>query len=723
MTFQVTIDFLQELRPPPWILTAIVPDGPTDTITAHTVEEATAFLGKHNGKNNLYYTLNVTRTAMSKKPKKADIVAVEYLHADLDPADSETPEAAKARFLGQFENSFEPKPTWIVDSGNGVQAGWRMDEPIGLEGGDREALIPTIEGRSKEIMLRLGSEAGTQNIDRILRLPGTINVPNKKKLEKGRVACPTALLKFNGASYGLDAFPIPAPEEQNKPGTPEDGGHHARQPVEDEEDKLDWTIKTGGDYRDVGKRSDGVWYVINEMLRRGYLPNVVVATLLNRANKISDHVYDQSNPRQYAERQVARAKKEITLSRDDKDVPYKTQNNIRIALHKMGVMLRYDEFADRTLISGLPDFGPVLDDAALDRIWLLLERRFRLSVSKDLTRTVITDTARLNKFHPVCDYLASLKWDGTKRIDTWLTIYGGVEDNDYSRAVGALFLTAAVRRVRNPGCKFDEMVILEHEVQGTDKSTALATLAVKEEWFSDDLPLSVEGKQVIECLRGRWIVEAGEMSGIKRTDIAHIKALLSRQVDRARLAYGRIVSEVPRQCVIVGTTNDLEYLRDTSGNRRFWPVRCLKFDVVALRRDRDQLWAEAAAREATGISIRLSPELWPNARAEQTKRLTRDPWLEALQEAGLENMVCGKISMGDIWIILDVRGGQQTQEQSKRVGAAMRDLGWRRPSESGLVKIDGEPVSGYVKGEKPWPTVHVKRYKDGELCITQNGKG
>jgi predicted P-loop ATPase len=214
-------------------------------------------------------------------------------------------------------------------------------------------------------------------------------------------------------------------------------------------------------------------------------------------------------------------------------------------------------------------------------------------------------------------------------------------------------------------------VVLEQEVQGTDKSSALLTLAVRDEWFSDDLPAHVEGKQVIEALRGRWIVEAGEMSGMKRTDIAHIKALLSRQVDRARLAYGRIVSEVPRQCVIVGTTNDLEYLRDATGNRRFWPMRCKRFDVAALRQDRDQLWAEAAAREANGVSIQLGSELWPMAGEEQAKRLTKDPWFEALQEAGLDDMT-GKISMGSVWIILDVRGGQQTQEQSKRVGQAMR---------------------------------------------------
>ena len=180
--FQVTIDFLKELRPPPWVLTAIIPDGHTTTVTVHTVEETIAFLGRHNGKQNLYYTLNATRTAMSKKPKKADIVAVEYLHADLDPADGESPDDAKARYLGQLNGSFEPPPTWIVDSGGGIQAGWQMDEPIGLEGDDREALVAEAENRSKALMLRLGSEAGTQNIDRILRLPGTINIPNAKKL-------------------------------------------------------------------------------------------------------------------------------------------------------------------------------------------------------------------------------------------------------------------------------------------------------------------------------------------------------------------------------------------------------------------------------------------------------------------------------------------------------------------------------------------------------------
>src|SRR5262249_20514213 len=203
------------------------------------------------------------------------------------------------------------------------------------------------------------------------------------------------------------------------------------------------------------------------------------------------------------------------------------------------------------------------------------------------------------------DYLDAMKWDAVKRLDTWLIKYGGAEDTEYIQAVGALMLIAAVRRVRQPGCKFDEMVVLENEEQGTDKSTALATLAGLEEWFSDDLPLNIEGKRVIESLRGRWIIEAAELSAIRSADIEHLKAFVPRQVERAVLAKGRIVSEVPRQCVIVGTTSSLEFLRDTTGNRRFWPVRCQAFNISDLRRVRDQLWAEAAAREARGASIRL----------------------------------------------------------------------------------------------------------------------
>jgi predicted P-loop ATPase len=403
-----------------------------------------------------------------------------------------------------------------------------------------------------------------------------------------------------------------------------------------------------------------------------------------------------------------------SLSVDKNNVPYKTQGNVRVALAELGVRFRLDVFADRMLVEGLPGFGPILDDAAVDRLWLWVDQRFRLMVPKALFYTIVTDTARQNAFHPVRDYLDALVWDGKPRVDRWLTDYAGVADTEYVRAVGALFLMAAVRRVRRPGVKFDEMLVFESPDQGTDKSSGLAVLAVREEWFSDDVPLNMDGKRVIEALRGKWIVEAAELSGMRRSDIEHLKAFLSRQVDRARMSYDRLVTEVPRQSVIAGTTNSEEYLRDTTGNRRFWPVRLKRFDLAALSRDRDQLWAEAAAREAAGESIRLDPRLWPAAGEAQAERLTQDPFYEELQ-AALGDME-GKIASTSVWTILNVQPGHRTQDQNQRVGKAMRDLGWRRANSAGTVKIDGKLVVGYVRGKSPTTIVIMaeRRYdKEG----------
>jgi hypothetical protein len=304
--FSESINFLEQLRPSgPWVLTAISPDGgaSTITVTTHTAAEVDTFLCEHSGKRNLYYSTNPTKTAMTKKAAKTDIAAIEYLLADLDPADGETPEAAKARYLGQLNGPFEPKPTAILDSGNGIQCLWRLAERIELPS-DARAIIANAEARSAALMVRLGAKPGTQNIDRILRLPGTTNLPTKAKRERGRVECPTKLISFNGTSYSLNAFPRP---EQN---TPEDGGQHARQ--EADEDKLERIIRDGESGQFGGDRSRAVWWVINEMLRRGSPTSTIVSTLLDRNNRISQHVYDQSDPRAYAERQIAKAKEEFT---------------------------------------------------------------------------------------------------------------------------------------------------------------------------------------------------------------------------------------------------------------------------------------------------------------------------------------------------------------------------------------------------------------------------
>jgi putative DNA primase/helicase len=220
--------FLEKLRRDgPWLLTAIVPDGSTTTSTARTTDQVEALVREHDGKRNLYYSVNPTRTAMSKKAAKTDIAAIEFIHFDGDPRDDETSEQAKARYLKaikQFTEETGIKFTFGVDSGNGIHGLIRLTKktelgpPVKDEKGkfkfsnEDQAKIDDAEARILALTLRLGGDRGTQNIDRILRLPDTTNLPNAKKRKAGRTECQAKLLWFDDVSYPLDAFPLAAPD-------------------------------------------------------------------------------------------------------------------------------------------------------------------------------------------------------------------------------------------------------------------------------------------------------------------------------------------------------------------------------------------------------------------------------------------------------------------------------------------------------------------------------
>ena len=301
--------------------------------------------------------------------------------------------------------------------------------------------------------------------------------------------------------------------------------------------------------------------------------------------------------------------------------------NIRKALAHIEVTLGYDAFARELRVNG----APIMDDIAFEQIWTRITDTCGWQPNRRNLQTVIVCDAQAQATHPVRAYLARLTWDGTPRLDRWLVTYAGAADTPYVRAVSALPLLAAVRRVRVPGTKFDELLVLESS-QGTGKSSALRALCGVDEWFSDDLPLGVDAKLVIERTAGKWIIEAAELHGNRGRETETLKAFLSRQVDGpVRLAYGRFSVSVPRQFVLIGTTNHrTNYLKDGTGARRFWPVALDGFDVEALARDRDQLWAEAvsASRQA---SIRLSSALWADAAVEQEARRAVDPWEEVIE--------------------------------------------------------------------------------------------
>ena len=399
--------------------------------------------------------------------------------------------------------------------------------------------------------------------------------------------------------------------------------------------------------------------------------------------------------------------------------------NTMVAITQLGVDCRHDLFKLRYVVNGqaIESFVGEVSDPALLRLCELVHERFNFYPAAQTMHTAVQTLANHHRFHPVRDYLDGLQWDGKPRIDTWLTTYGGAEDNEYVCAVGALVLTAAVRRVREPGCKFDEILVLESLEQGNNKSSALEVLAVKSEWFSDNLPLGLSAKETIEALSGHWIVEAPELHGMRKSDIDKVKAFASRGTDRARLAYDRAPTAAPRQCVIIGTTNNEKYLRDLSGNRRFWPVAIIRFDLEMLKRDRDQLWAEAAAREASGASIRLPERLWAAAAREQQERVIENPFVSVLDTVLREKSdvvygklvegkpMQGKIAAEDVWAIVGVRVAQRSQDRFELLGDAMKQLGWERTR---LRVGDNQRAYHYVRGPQPHRRISVMLVGNGD---------
>jgi predicted P-loop ATPase len=358
--------------------------------------------------------------------------------------------------------------------------------------------------------------------------------------------------------------------------------------------------------------------------------------------------------------------------------------NIRRGLAQVGVTLGYDAFARELRVNS----APVIGELAFEQIWIRIADTCGWQPSRTNLRTVVVCDAQAQATHPVRAYLERLVWDGTLRLDRWLTTYAGAADTPYVRAVGALPLLAAVRRVRVPGAKFDELLILESP-QGTGKSSALHALCAVDEWFSDDLPLGVDAKLVIERTAGKWIIEAAELHGNRGKDTDRLKAFLSRQVDGpVRLAYGRLSVSLPRQFVLIGTTNRRgHYLKDSTGARRFWPVSIVGFDVAALVRDRDQLWAEAVRREP-GASIRLAAELWAEAATAQEARRAGDPWEDVIEPLLSDGIVrVTEITVAAIWEALGVQANARDNRHADRVAAVMERFGFAKTQKANGARV------------------------------------
>jgi len=376
------------------------------------------------------------------------------------------------------------------------------------------------------------------------------------------------------------------------------------------------------------------------------------------------------------------------------------------------------------------------DDANL-RIYL--ETKYGIA-HKAKVDDALSASADAHPFDPLSEYLANLPaWDGKPRADSLLIDFMGAEDSAYTRAVTRKMLCAAVRRAKCPGCKFDHMLILEGD-QGLGKSTILSKLAGN--WFTDSLTLTDIGdpKTAGEKIQGNWICEVAELDGMAKTSIERLKGFLSTPTDNYRAAYARRARKYRRRCIIVGTVNNLDgYLRDATGNRRFWPVRVTRqFDQTLLDTDTvSQIWAETQILEATGEKLYLEGALEISARKKQREAMETDPresrvksyldtpipegfsfwslgeredfWstrsdFDESESGGLEGVIRREsVSVIEIWHeCLAQPTTKPTRKDSYELAAILKKLGWEPTGRVMKLRAYGD-VKWYERGkdEKP----------------------
>ncbi len=394
----------------------------------------------------------------------------------------------------------------------------------------------------------------------------------------------------------------------------------------------------------------------------------------------------------------------------------KSALNIKRFLHAARIDVRYNEFTGDTELKGLLNHDRLDDDAFnVIQMWMAT---LGCRAQKETLWSTLEALAQLNRYHPVRDHLDCLSWDGVPRLDHLFIRYAGADDTPLNRTYASCFAIAAVRRIYEPGTKFDTIPILEG-LQGVGKSTFVQRLAPDPNWFTDNLPVGAEPKEVIEQTSGKWIVELPELRGLSKADVNSVKAFASKQADESRMAYARKTTKRPRQFVAIGTTNGGKdqgaYLIDDTGNRRFWPIeihgvvetnmidatgaRVIKeVDFASLELDRDQLWAEAVVRHEAGESIVLPRELWAEAARQQELRRATSAVEDDLREM-LDSME-GLVQNKDLYLAVGIGSSnapRRTQRHKDDVKRTMESLGWRFGNHW-LCKPHGIRKRGWIKG-------------------------
>jgi putative DNA primase/helicase len=361
----------------------------------------------------------------------------------------------------------------------------------------------------------------------------------------------------------------------------------------------------------------------------------------------------------------------------------------------------FDEFLQRILTGNPPREWTESDDVHLT---LRFQREKRIpQMALDTVRNAVTEIAFRRKRNCIKDWLESLVWDKTARIDNFFEDYYGTPRTDYTMAASKNSLIAMVARVYKPGCQVDNMPVMEGP-QGILKSSSLRALAGE---YHAEQHENVTQKDFLQNLQGKWLIEISEMDSFSKSETSKVKAVITTVSDHFRPSYGRRSVDHPRQCVFVGTTNRDDWNRDETGARRFWPIQCGVIDIDGIRKNRNQLFAEAVHRFKKGESWWEMPA--DETQKQQHSRYVAPAWVELIEKYIHHERVRDDNHDGFRWIpraepltelsiaevlehALDVPRAQWSKANEMRVAESLRFLEWIKKD----VKRDGKTVKRWV---------------------------
>lgn len=635
-----------------------------------------------------------------------DVTAIPGLWIDIDIAGQEHKQNNLPAGLAEateFMNSLPFEPTIIVDSGHGLHAYWLFREMWSFDTPEeRNQAKGLLKGFQDFIRSRATARGwkldATHDLSRVLRLPGTVNYKSKP--------VPVTVISHNDNRYNPSDFEqyaaaITAVEKRDKfKRNPSDGPasrvidncifiqtcrDHAHELSEPQWVAMLSNIARCSDGPEVchelsrpyvgysgQETNDKIFHVLNglhpqtcEYIRNtlgfGMCPDQGCGVkspcgwALKKAKKpaVDTEILDKPVPDGFFDNNMDWQKQ---LARTDKGVIYNTPANVKLILEndpKLKGKFSYDITSMSAYrYKGLPwstkddnymfSDRKVISDADYKSLCNYLHDTYNIT-KQQVIENAFAEFCLSIQENPLIDYLNSLEWDGVSRVDTLLIDYFNAEDSAYVRAVTRKTLTALIRRAYSPGVKFDTCLILKGS-QGIGKSTFFNILGGK--WYTDGISITNDQAKTFESHRGKWLCEMGELTSMRKTESERLKSFFSTQVDRYRPPYGKNVLDVPRSFIVVGTTNNDEFLKDITGNRRYWPVILngigKKSVFKNLQGERDQIIAEAKTIHFSGENVYLPPELEREATAIQKDFIIRDAWADRIENF-LDNPLIDKV--------------------------------------------------------------------------------